>query len=117
LVKANDLDPVQFVAAADAYQGRNAKRARRAASLVRADVDSPMERRIRLLIVFAGLPEPQVNFILRIADGEWGWRFDLCYPEYKLIIEYDGRQHAFDSGEWIHDLKRREWLNAISAAI
>jgi hypothetical protein len=111
LVKANDLDPVQFVAAADGYQGRNAKRARRAASLVRADVDSPMETRIRLLIVFAGLPEPQVNFILRIADGEWRWRFDLCYPEYKLIIEYDGRQHAFDSGQWIHDLERREWLD------
>jgi hypothetical protein len=58
-----------------------------------------------------GLPEPQVNFILRIADGEWRWRFDLCYPEYKLIIEYDGRQHAFDSGQWIHDLERREWLD------
>jgi hypothetical protein len=86
-------------------------RAPRAASLVRADVDSPMETRIRLLIVFAGLPEPQVNFILRIADGEWRWRFDLCYPEYKLIIEYDGRQHAFDSGQWIHDLERREWLD------
>ena len=92
LVKANDLDPVQFVAVADAYQGRHAKRARRAASLVRAD--SPMETRIRLLIVFAGLPEPQVNFILRIADGEWRWRFDLWYPEYKLIIEYEASMHS-----------------------
>jgi hypothetical protein len=91
LVKANDLDPQQFVAAADAYEGRNAKRARRAARLVRAGVDSPMETRIRLLIVLAGLPEPQVNFILRIAGGKWRWRFDLCYPEFKLIIEYDGR--------------------------
>jgi len=111
LVKANDLEPVQFLAAANAYQGRNAKRARRAASLIRTGVDSPMETRIRLLIVFAGLPEPQVNFIIRVAGGKWRWRFDLCYPEYKLIIEYDGRQHAFDPDQWIHDLERREWLD------
>jgi hypothetical protein len=111
LVKANGLDPQQFVVAADAYQGRNARRARRAASLVRPGVDSPMETRIRLLIVLAGLPEPQVNFILRVVGGKWRWRFDLCYPEYKLIIEYDGRQHAFDTEQWTHDLERREWLD------
>ena len=71
LVKANDLDPALFVVGAAAYQGRNARRARRAASLVRAGVDSPMETRIRLLIVLAGLPEPQVNFIVRhaVASG------------------------------------------------
>jgi hypothetical protein len=111
LINANELDPKKFVAAAEAYQGRNARRARRAASLVRAGVDSPMETRIRLLIVLAGLPEPQVNFILRIAGGKWRWRFDLCYPEYKLIIEYDGRQHAFDTEQWSRDLERREWLD------
>jgi very-short-patch-repair endonuclease len=111
LVKANDLDPQQFVAAADAYQGRNARRARRAASFVRAGVDSPMETRLRLLIVLAGLPEPEVNVIVRIAGGKWRWRFDLCYPEYKLIIEYDGRQHAYDAEQWSHDLNRREWLD------
>lgn len=111
LVKANDLDPQQFLAAADAYQGRNARRARRAASLVRAGVDSPMETRLRLLIVLAGLPEPQVNMIVRIASGKWRWRFDLCYPEYKLIIEYDGRQHAYHAEQWSHDLERREWLD------
>jgi hypothetical protein len=111
LIKANGLDPQKFVAAAEAYPGRNARRARRAASLVRAGVDSPMETRIRLLIFFAGLPEPQVNVIVRIAGGKWRWRFDLCYPEHKLIIEYDGRQHAYDAEQWSHDLERREWLD------
>jgi Protein of unknown function (DUF559) len=111
LVKANNFDPQQFVAAAAEYQGRNARRARRAASLVRAGVDSPMETRVRLLIVLAGLPEPQVNMIVRIANGKWRWRFDLCYPEYKLIIEYDGRQHAYDAEQWSNDLERREGLD------
>jgi hypothetical protein len=70
-----------------------------------------METRVRLLIVLAELPEPQVNVIVRIAGGKWRWRFDLCNPEYKLIIEYDGRQHAYDAGQWSHDLERREWLD------
>jgi very-short-patch-repair endonuclease len=51
------------------------------------------------------------NVIVRIAGGKWRWRFDLCNPEYKLIIEYDGRQHAYDAGQWSHDLERREWLD------
>ena len=38
-------------------------------------------------------------------------RFDLCYPSLKLIIEYDGRHHAEDSEQWLHDLKRRETLD------
>ena len=38
-------------------------------------------------------------------------RFDLCYPSLKLIIEYDGRRHAEDSDQWLHDLKRREALD------
>ena len=38
-------------------------------------------------------------------------RFDLCYPSLKLIIEYDGRHHAEDSEQWLHDLKRREVLD------
>ena len=38
-------------------------------------------------------------------------RFDLSYPELKLIIEYDGRQHAENDGQWDHDLDRREDLD------
>lgn len=63
-----------------------------------------------MLIVLAGLPEPQVNVVVRHRDGEWRRRFDLCYPEFKLIIEYDGRQHAEDSRQWNADIHRREEL-------
>jgi len=61
--------------------------------------------------VLAGLPAPEVNFILRHPDGSWWMRFDMCYPSLKLIIEYDGRQHAEDSNQWLHDLRRREALD------
>ncbi|HWI00801.1 MAG TPA: DUF559 domain-containing protein [Propionibacteriaceae bacterium] len=113
LVKAIGLDPGELVAAAEGWLGRNAKRARRAAALVRAGVDSPMETRLRLLIVFAGLPEPEVNLVLRDSAGSWQWRFDLCYRPWKVIVEYDGRQHAFDDRQWSHDLDRREELERL----
>lgn len=58
---------MQLVSEADlrektkASSERHAVLARRAAGLVRRGVDSPMETRLRLLIVLAGLPEPEVN--------------------------------------------------------
>lgn len=85
--------------------------ARRAASYVRRDVDSPMETRLRMLIVLAGLPEPVVNFKIYWADGSVRYRFDLSYPDHKIVVEYDGRQHRDDLAQWDHDVERREWMD------
>ena len=82
-----------------------------AASYVRRDVDSPMETRLRMLLVLAGLPEPEVNFKVLHADGRVRYRFDLSYPGLKIVVEYDGRQHRADLDQWDHDLKRGEWLD------
>jgi hypothetical protein len=57
-----------------------------------------METRVRLLIVMAELPEPTVNVIIRGEDGSWRMRFDLCYLDQRLIVEYDGRHHADKPG-------------------
>ena len=73
-------------------------------------VDSGMETRLRLLLVLAGLPEPQVNVILRQPDGSWSMRLDLSYPHLELIVEYDGRQHADSTQQWKRDSRRREEL-------
>lgn len=87
---------------------RNAKAARRAAAYVRACVDSPMESRLRMLIVLAGLPEPEVDHRIRDEHGEVLRRFDLSYPALRLIVEYDGRQHVERVENWESDLERRE---------
>jgi len=71
-----------------------------------------METRLRLLMVFAGLPEPVVNHIEYGPTGGWAKRFDLSYPQLKLIIEYDGRQHSEDDRQWSRDVERREQLDA-----
>jgi hypothetical protein len=86
----------------------HSRRARRAASYVRDGVDSPMETRLRMLIVLAGLPEPTVNHKLLAPDGRILRRFDLSYPLLRLIIEYDGRHHVEVRDNWESDLDRRE---------
>jgi Protein of unknown function (DUF559) len=112
LVRAGRTTPEELVEMTRTWDGRGARRARRAAGLVRTGVDSPMETRLRMLIVLAGFPEPVVNFIIRHRDGEWSVRLDLSYPKLKLIIEYDGWQHRLEQQQWSRDLQRREWLES-----
>jgi len=112
LVKAKHTTADRLLIAVNDWPGRGSRPARRAASFVRDGVDSPMETRLRLLMVLAGLPEPVVNHILRGATGRWSKRFDLSYPALKLVIEYDGRQHAENDEQWDHDLDRRESLDS-----
>ena len=108
MVKRFKLPVDELVEACAVSLDRHAVAARRAASYVRKGVDSPMETRLRMLIVLAGLPEPKVNVKLYDARGKVRRRLDLSYPEIRLIIEYDGRQHAEDLVQWNSDLERRE---------
>lgn len=84
----------RLVDAATAHQGRGARLARRAAALVRARVDSPMETRLRLLIVLAGLPEPETGREAFDSAGGWIATPDLSYPALRIAIEYDGADHT-----------------------
>ena len=113
LVKAKRTTVERLVRAVNAWPGRGSRPARRAVGFVREGVDSPMESRLRMLIVLAGLPEPQVNRIVWDGSGNWDKRFDLCYPDLLLVIEYDGRQHAENDEQWDHDLDRREDLDGV----
>lgn len=111
LVKRGHVTPEGLVRAAAEYRGRNRAIARRAAGLVRRGVDSPMESRLRMLIVLAGLPEPVVDYRIHWANGELRFRLDLSYPDFKIVIEYDGLQHAESTEQWQTDRERREWLD------
>jgi Protein of unknown function (DUF559) len=72
---------------------RGVHRLKRAIELVEPATESPMETRLRLLIVQAGLPEPKVQFPLYDGQGQFLGRPDLYYPLQRLAIEYDGTGH------------------------
>lgn len=110
LVRRGHVTTGSLVEHCAASADRHAAHAREAASYVRARVDSPMETRLRMLLVLAGLPEPSVNLVLRDHTGEIVMRLDLSYPGEKLAVEYDGRQHLESVSQWERDVDRREDL-------
>ena len=113
LIKAGHASPQRLIEAAAQWNGRGCRLAGRAAPVARKGVDSPQETRLRLLLVLAGLPEPRVNLIIRGRDGSWRRRYDLAYEHVRLLVEYDGRQHAEDTSQWTSDIYRREELDQI----
>lgn len=116
MLKAKQATRESLKRAVDAMSGHGTRLARRALSYVRTGVDSPMESRLRMLLVLAGFPEPQVNVIIRRFNGDWDRRFDLCYLALKLIIEYDGEQHG-DLEHRDADHHRREELERLGYKI
>lgn len=111
LIRAKRTTLDRLSTAVNAWRGWGSRPAQKAVRFVRHGVDSPMESRLRMLIVLAGLPEPQINLIIRDEAGNWAKRFDLCYPDLLLVIEYDGRQHAQSDEQWGRDIDRREDLD------
>lgn len=88
------------------------RRVRRVLGLIREGVESPMETTLRLMIVFARLPEPRCNLTIRDAKGRFVARGDLVYGTYKVLVEYDGWHHERDGRQCRRDLIRRELLEA-----
>jgi very-short-patch-repair endonuclease len=78
----------RYAEEADARAG--AGRLRLLAQLA-APAESPMETRLRWLLVQAGLPRPEVQTNLRIGASRF--RADLYYPSARLVLEYDGDNH------------------------
>jgi hypothetical protein len=58
-----------------------------------APAESPMESRLRWILLEAKLPVPEVQANLFDENGEFVGRADLYYPSHRLVIEYDGDNH------------------------
>ena len=90
-------------------QRRGAAFLARALPLLRGRTDSAREVALRLLLVRSGLPEPVVNLSIRDAIGEMFG--DLAYPEWFVLVEYDGRHHLTNE-QAAADILRHERLAA-----
>lgn len=87
------------------------KKARAALPLVRVGADSPQETALRLAVLDAGLPEPELQ--VPAAEGDpWSPRADLGYRRHRVAMQYDGATH-FDAEQARKDQARN---NAFIAA-
>ncbi|MEN2742803.1 hypothetical protein ABCS02_33930 [Microbacterium sp. X-17] len=85
------------------------RRLRLAFEAVRYGPLSPQETRLRLLLVSAGLPEPELNYRV-LRDGRSVAMVDLAFPERRVAIEYLGDIHRTDRSAFREDIARRERL-------
>jgi len=70
----------------------------RAVGLSDARAGSPMESRLRLVLVLRGLPAPEVQYPVlddRRRTAVW---LDMAYPEHRIGIEYEGADHGSRDG-------------------
>lgn len=72
---------------------RGVRQLHRICDLMEPKSESPMETRVRLLVVLAGLPRPTPQLIVLDRLGRFVARADLGYERERLIVEYDGAFH------------------------
>jgi very-short-patch-repair endonuclease len=79
--------------------------------VVNPGAESQPESWTRLELLDHLLPAPQVQWWV-VVDGVPTYRLDLAYPHAKVAIEYDGEEFHSSAEDRLHDLERREWLEA-----
>jgi hypothetical protein len=88
--------------------------------LVTGAADSPPESWLKLLVVEAGFPQPVDQFPLVDALGSVRYVLDLCWPELRIALEYDGYEsheyRADSDARRDQDLQRRGWITVRATA-
>lgn len=82
-------------------------RLRRALGLAEPSAESAMETRLRMLLVLARLPRPEVQVSIKDDRGRFLGRPDLLYRRQRLAIEYDGGTHR---DRMVEDNRRQNGL-------
>ncbi|RZS59335.1 hypothetical protein EV141_0556 [Microcella putealis] len=67
-------------------------------------VRSRPESLLRLAIIGAQLPPPVVGFA--VNGSGWAATPDLAWPEFGVLVEYEGDHHRTDRRQFAHDLER-----------
>ena len=111
--------PATTPALLDAALGRHAgrhgiRRAREALADVRVGADSAPETRLRLALIRAGLPEPELQIAVDPSDPR-SPEADLGYRDARIVLQYDGAAHRTPEQQ-ARDARRdaycleRDWL-------
>ncbi len=82
-----------------------ARQARRVLRHLDGRSASPQESRLRVVIAFSGLPTPGINVPIE-HGGRQIAIVDLLFAIWRLVVEYEGRQHAMDPRQFGRDIGR-----------
>ena len=105
LVGRAGLATTEDLARALRPRGHGVVLARAALESVRPGSESPMETLIRLDVVDAGFPEPELNREVFDEGGTFLGRVDMCWPQLRIALEYDGDHHR-EREVFRHDQRR-----------
>jgi very-short-patch-repair endonuclease len=106
-VRAQLTDKDSLARYADLVGGRAGARRLRSLAVLAQPAESPMETRLRWLLLQAGLPRLEVQVDLHDSEGRFVGRADLFYRKSRLVIEYDGSGHR---GRLVEDNRRQNLL-------
>jgi len=84
-------------------------RLERAVALIRRNVRSAKESELRLLLLAAGLPEPEINGTIVDEQGWFVAECDLVYRGAKVVLEYEGDGHR-ERARFRKDISRYDRL-------
>ena len=96
----------QLAAALVAGRRLGADRLREALARIRVGSASPLETDFRLLIVHAGLPEPDLDAEVRRPDGRLLGISDAVYPDQRIAMEVEGDHHRTSRRQWNRDIQK-----------
>jgi hypothetical protein len=114
LMNATRVKAADVLTVADARpRHRGVQKLRAAIALADAGAESPQESRVRLLLVRAGLPEPETQIEFRDRYGEPYIRVDMGWRQWRVAVEYDGLQHWTDRRQRSWDIDRIAILEAM----
>jgi hypothetical protein len=71
---------------------------------------SPMETRLRMLIVQAGLPRPEVQWVVQDERTRTAVWLDLAWPDLMIGIEYEGEGSHTEPNQVLRDIGRHTGL-------
>lgn len=105
LVGRPDRTTVDALAATILPGQRSVAVARAAVKLIRVGAESAMETWLRLAVVDAGFPEPELQIEVFDRAGRFLARVDMGWPELRIALEYDGDHHR-ERATFEHDQRR-----------
>lgn len=107
------LTTVERLRAAVSRAGRykGVRTARAALDLIRVGSDAATETKMRLALIHAGLPEPELQLILDPSrpvspDGDMGYR------QWRLVLHYDGAPHDDEAQKLVDAWRNKGWDDA-----